>query len=190
LVVNLLTAKAVMDGQITVFGGDQWRPFLHVDDAASAILRVLEASLSVVGNQIFNVGCNAQNYTINEVARIIHHHVPSAQLVNMGLDRDKRNYRVNFRKIEARLGFQPQWTIDYGINQVVNLIRSGKIHDYHDAQYSNAKSLSEMGASRLRYNENDWARHLLDEPTVASEPHAVENGSAAGSQDVVSEWLH
>ena len=42
LVINLLTAKAVVENEITVFGGDQWRPFLHVDDAARAILQVLQ----------------------------------------------------------------------------------------------------------------------------------------------------
>jgi nucleoside-diphosphate-sugar epimerase len=67
LVVNLLTAKAVVDGLITIYGGEQWRPFLHVDDAARSILMVQEAPIPLVHNQIFNVGSNEQNYTIQQV---------------------------------------------------------------------------------------------------------------------------
>ena len=64
LVVNLLTAKAKIEGKITVFGGDQWRPFVHVDDAALAVATALAAPREIVANQIFNVGSNDQNYTI------------------------------------------------------------------------------------------------------------------------------
>src|SRR4029079_6285270 len=71
LVINLLTAKAMVEGKITVFGGDQWRPFVHVDDAALAVLMALEAPLSLVGNEVFNVGCDEQNYTIQQVGEMI-----------------------------------------------------------------------------------------------------------------------
>ena len=107
LVINLLTAKAVIDGEITVYGGDQWRPFIHVEDAALAITRVLEAPLHLVHNQIFNVGSNAQNYTIQQVAEIVHRLVPMAELKNMETKTDRRNYRVNFKKIRNAVRFSP-----------------------------------------------------------------------------------
>ena len=71
LVVNLLTAKAVIDHEITVMGGDQWRPFLHVDDAARAVFMALEAAPALVANQVFNVGADDQNYTISQVGEIL-----------------------------------------------------------------------------------------------------------------------
>ena len=76
LVVNLLTAKALIDGEITIFGGNQWRSFVHVEDAARSIMHVLAAPLEVVRGQIFNVGSDEQNYTITHIGEMIHSNVP------------------------------------------------------------------------------------------------------------------
>ncbi len=163
LVVNLLTAKAVKEGKITIFGGDQWRPFVHVDDAATAVLKVLEAPLPLVRNQIFNVGSDSQNYTLQQVGELIHRLVPEAELILMGTDGDRRNYRVSFAKIQRVLGFKPQWTLEAGVQQVIDALRSGIISDYRDARYSNAKFLSEEGVSRLIPTENGWAYEMIQE---------------------------
>ena len=100
LVVNLLAAKAVFDGCITVFGGDQWRPFLHVDDAALAVAQLLGLPPGR-GAEIYNVGSNAENYTIARVGEIVKKIVPEAELVMQAADQDRRNYKVNFSKIQA-----------------------------------------------------------------------------------------
>ena len=163
LVVNLLTAKAVVDGQITIFGGEQWRPFLHVDDAATAVMQVLEAPLPLVRNQVFNVGSNEQNYTIRQIGEIIHKLVPEAEIVETNTDLDPRNYWVSFSKIKKTLGFEPEKTIQQGVEQVIEAIRSGKVLDYKDAQYSNVKFLTEEGIFRLARRENGWAYQLLNE---------------------------
>ncbi|MDD5370891.1 MAG: NAD(P)-dependent oxidoreductase, partial [Anaerolineaceae bacterium] len=166
LVINLLTAKACVDNEITVFGGDQWRPFLHVDDAARAMLQVLEAPLGLVRTQIFNVGSNEQNYTINEVAEMIHHHVATAQVTHMGNDSDRRNYWVNFNKIRKALDFTPAWTVDQGIDQVIEALNTGRVTDYRDARYSNVLFLRQEGKDRLTRQENRWAYQLLNETTT------------------------
>jgi nucleoside-diphosphate-sugar epimerase len=153
LVVNLLSAKAQTEGQITVFGGDQWRPFVHVDDAARAVLAVLEAPLPEVRNQVFNVGSNEQNYTIQQVAEIIHRMLPQAQLVDMGSDADRRNYRVNFDKIRNTLGFLPEWTVEQGVQQVIEAIRTGKVNDYRATKYSNAKYLRLHHVVQAAFNQ-------------------------------------
>jgi nucleoside-diphosphate-sugar epimerase len=165
LVINLLAAKAVREGTITVFGGDQWRPFVHVDDAALAVLKALEAPLMIVQNQTFNVGSDAQNYTIQQVGETIQRLVPTAEVINMGSDVDRRNYRVNFSKIRHILGFVPQWTVEQGIQQVIARIQSGQIADYRDAKYSNVKFLSEEGVARLIRPHNGWAYELINEAT-------------------------
>ncbi|MCS6830574.1 MAG: NAD(P)-dependent oxidoreductase, partial [bacterium] len=176
LVVNLLAAKAVVDGKITIYGSDQWRPFVHVDDAASAIIKALEAPLALVRNQVFNVGSDEQNYTLQQVGEIIHRLVPSAELISMGVDGDRRNYRVNFSKIRRVLGFQPKWTLELGIQQVIDALRSGVIRDYRDARYSNVKFLSEEGVSRLFRYQNGWAHALINEVPRLQQPigHDVE----------------
>jgi nucleoside-diphosphate-sugar epimerase len=166
LVVNLLTAKAVVEGEITIFGGEQWRPFLHVDDAARAIVAVLEAPLRTVRNQVFNVGSNEQNYTINQVGEIIHQHVPEASVVHNSEITDRRNYWVNFNKIDHTLGFAPEWTIEQAVDQVIEAIRSGTVRDYHDAKYSNIEFLKQQGIYLLTSNESSWALDLLNEESL------------------------
>ena len=163
LVVNLLTAKALVEERITVSGGEQWRPFVHVDDAALAVFNILEAPLEAVRNQVFNVGSEEQNYTIRQVGELIHSLVPSAQLLDVAFDGDRRNYRVNFNKIRRTLGFVPQWTLERGISQVIEAIQSGKVTNYQDAKYSNVKYLSEEGTTRKMMRHNQWAHDLIKE---------------------------
>jgi len=161
LVVNLLAAKAKVDGQITVNGGDQWRPFVHVEDAALAVLKVLQAPLSVVGNETFNVGSDEQNYTIGQIGEIIREQVFPAELVVEESATDLRNYHVGFEKIRTRVGFEPEWTVEMGIQQVVEAIASGDVQDYQDSKYSNVKFLSESGAIEIVRADDDWAKELL-----------------------------
>jgi nucleoside-diphosphate-sugar epimerase len=165
LVVNLLTAKALVEGQITIRGGDQWRPFVHVHDAALAVFKTLEAPFSLVKNQTFNVGSNEQNYTIYQIGKIINQFVPAAQIVDEGPDTDRRNYRVNFNKIRDILGFAPAWVVEKGVAQVIEAIESGKIMDYRDPRYSNVKFLGNESASRLPL-QNGWAEELIRESSA------------------------
>jgi nucleoside-diphosphate-sugar epimerase/sorbitol-specific phosphotransferase system component IIC len=162
LVINLLTAKAVLEDEMTVFGGDQWRPFLHVSDAAESIVQILETPLETVRNQIFNVGSNHQNYTIRQIGEIIQKYVPTAKIIHQDHDIDPRNYWVNFNKINRTLLFEPKWTVEQGIEQVIRAIRSGKIADYRHAKYSNVKFLTEEGIFRLSRHENGWAYELMN----------------------------
>jgi nucleoside-diphosphate-sugar epimerase len=168
LVVNLLTAKAMVDSVITVFGSDQWRPFLHVNDAALAVFKALQASDTALTDIIFNVGSDAQNYTLGEVGRIIKRIVPSADLQFYEDNVDRRNYRVDFTRISRTLGFSPEWTLEEGIQQVIVAIRSGKVTDYKDARYSNVKFLSEeIGTGTLRIGR-EWVGTALVPPTQSS----------------------
>lgn len=161
LVINLLTAKAIVEGKITVMGSDQWRPFVHVDDAALAVFKVLEAPLSQVRDQVFNVGSDEQNFTIGQIGELIGRLVPTAEILDLGVDGDRRNYRVDFSKIRTTLGFKPQWRVEAGIEQVIEAIGSGRVADYRDAKYSNVKFLSDEGADCLT-KTNGWARALID----------------------------
>jgi nucleoside-diphosphate-sugar epimerase len=159
LVVNLLAAKARIDGEITVHGGNQWRPFVHVDDAARAVALVVDAPLELVDNQIFNVGSNEQNYTIQQIAELVHDQVVSAKIITSADAVDIRNYRVDFSKIRNELGFEPQWTVEAGIHQVLEAIAEGNVTDYRDPKYSNVKFLTESGTTGLARDK--WAHELI-----------------------------
>ncbi len=167
LVTNLLTAKALIDGEITVQGGDQWRPFLHVDDAALAVLHTLESPLPTVHKQVFNVGSDEQNQTIQQIGELIHSKVPQAELVNLGSGGDRRDYRADFRKIREELGFTPRWSIEEGIDQVIDVIRSGEVNDYRAAKYSNVKFLTEEESTvNLVHHESRWAYDLVQQTSA------------------------
>jgi nucleoside-diphosphate-sugar epimerase len=166
LVVNLLAAKAVFDGCIPVFGGDQWRPFLHVDDAALAVTQLLCLPPGR-GAEIFNVGSNAENYTIADLGKLVKRIVPEAELVVEPVERDRRNYRVSFTKIQMMIGFKPHWTIEDGVHQVVTAIRAGKISDYRDPHYSIERYLHEMNGNGLQRTQIQWAYDLLRESAEA-----------------------
>jgi nucleoside-diphosphate-sugar epimerase len=167
LVVNLLAAKAVIDHQITIFGGDQWRPFLHVDDAALAVQKLLQLPAGR-GAEIFNVGSNVENYTITDVGEIIKKYVPDAELVIREDGGDKRNYRVDFSKIRMMTGFVPNWAVEDGVRQVVEAIGNGRVLDYREAQYSNERFLIEMKGGGLAPPKVQWAHDLVRAPLPAS----------------------
>jgi len=135
LIVNLLTAKACTDRRITIRGGGQWRPFVHVKDAGLAYLKVLEAPISRVSGQVFNVGSFQLNLTIGDVGGRIARLVPEAELVIEPAD-DLRNYRVSFSKIEQELEYQAEVGLEQGVNEVISEFRKGRFADWHDAKYS------------------------------------------------------
>lgn len=145
LVVNLLTAKACFDKQITVMGGDQWRPFLHVEDAARSVVCALKTDKEIVHKEVYNVGADHLNYTLLQVGEIIAVKVPSAELLSLDTNQDRRNYRVSFTKINKDLKFIPKWSLEEGIDQVIRAIENGQVQNYQHAQYSNVKFLVEHG---------------------------------------------
>ncbi|HYX71659.1 MAG TPA: hypothetical protein VE732_02735, partial [Nitrososphaera sp.] len=118
----------------------------------------------LVCNESFNVGSDEQNYTIMQIGEMVNELVPDAKLSDMGADGDRRNYRVNFNKIRRTLGFTPQWTLEQGIRQVIEVIASGKVTDFRDAKYSNVKFLNEVGSSQLISRVNGWPYELMKEP--------------------------
>jgi nucleoside-diphosphate-sugar epimerase len=163
LVVNLLSAKAARGEDITVFGGDQWRPFVHVDDVAEAVFLTLRAPIPAVANRAFNVGSNEQNMTLLEVGERIRDIVPGSRIVETNENVDRRNYRVDFDRIRSTLGFTPRWTIEAGIHQVVDAVKSGHVGDYKASSHSNVQVLRELGSQVFlqRYNHG-WEPAYLD----------------------------
>ncbi|MBD3166284.1 NAD-dependent epimerase/dehydratase family protein, partial [bacterium] len=170
LVINLLTAMAYFEKKITIFGGMQWRPFVHVEDAASSIRHALEAPLAKVSYQTFNVGSNSQNYMISDIGDFIKKRMPEAEVMNKDEDADLRNYRVSFDKISRELGFEAKWTVEEGIDQVIDAIRTGRVKDFRNPNYNNFKFLNENGNMSLITEYNNWTQKLMDtqQPARAS----------------------
>jgi nucleoside-diphosphate-sugar epimerase len=151
LVVNLLAAKAWQDGVITVYNGQQWRPFIHVRDIVEAILRVLHAPEGLVTGEVFNVGDSRLNHTLSEVADRIGAIFPDTEVEHVD-NSDRRNYRVSFDKIRNRLSFQAHYKLDDGIRELRQAFQDRVIADYKDIHYHNQRFLQAAGSPANKQN--------------------------------------
>ncbi|MBU0907807.1 MAG: NAD-dependent epimerase/dehydratase family protein [Nanoarchaeota archaeon] len=135
LVANVLVAKALHEGKISIFGGSQWRPLVHTEDIARAILAVIEADEQKVNGQVFNVGGNKNNFQIKELGEKIKENFKDVVISFESID-DNRDYKVSFDKIEKTLGFVPIYGIEEGVEQMKHLLQD-EISDYKDEIYYN-----------------------------------------------------
>lgn len=153
LVINIVTAMAVKDKKCAIFGGGQWRPFVHVSDLARATVRALEAPESLVRREIYNVGDDRLNMQLSEVGDTIEELFPDVEVVRQEKDVDRRNYRVSFAKIKNNLDFECEVTVKQGVEELKEALESGKIKDFRATQYSNLallKDLKEAGHSEVQ----------------------------------------
>jgi nucleoside-diphosphate-sugar epimerase len=149
LVVNLLVARAVREGTISIFGGNQWRPFVHVHDGAEAVIACLNGPREASAGEAFNVGGEAQNHTLREIATLIEQLVPQVEVKFEKAAAQEANYRVAFDKIRHHLGFVPRRSLVEGILEVKAAVESDVVADYRDARYDNHKTLAMAGTAGL-----------------------------------------
>lgn len=129
LAINNLTGLAWTIKEIKMDSdGTSWRPFVHIKDIAFAALCCLRAPKSAIHNQIFNVGDNRSNYQIKDIAQIISVEMPDCQITFSKDNIDKRNYRVDFAKINTKLpGFKISMTVADGIRELLDIFRTVKM---------------------------------------------------------------
>jgi nucleoside-diphosphate-sugar epimerase len=135
-----MTACAQVQKTVRVMGAEQWRPHIHVRDAAEAFILASEASVG--RGCIFNVGSDGQNFTIGELATRVASRVGGVQIQDAGGNGDRRSYRVNFGRVRNEMGFEPKHTVDDAIDEVRDLLTSGQIADFTDKRFHNARFLS------------------------------------------------
>ena len=140
LVVNILTTKAYIDKKMSVFGGEQWRPLLHVKDVANAIAHTLDTQT----NGVFNL--HYKNFKIIEIANEIKNKISDVEIETTPLPfQDARNYQVSSEKLKDATGFQATVDLTQGINEMYELISSNRIKDINDPRYSNQNFLQKYG---------------------------------------------
>lgn len=134
LAINGMTKGFIQKGKIPILrDGSQWRPMVHVADTSRAQCMLLEAPADKINGQIFNVGCEEQNYQIKPLAEIV------AKGLNMPFDfewygdPDHRSYQVSFRKIRDVLDYHPQEDAASGAREIAGHMKSGKL-DSNDPQ--------------------------------------------------------
>ncbi|TXT54871.1 MAG: hypothetical protein BAJATHORv1_50123 [Candidatus Thorarchaeota archaeon] len=137
LVLNIMTAKACIDGKVQVFGGEQIRPLLDVRDAAKAFQYLLENSDSS-DYYVFNIGSNSSNTSIANLGELVVNTVGNSELTHIPEVSDARSYRVDFSRIKD-IGFTPDYSLEDSIHGIVELFKDGTITDYTNPRYHNAK---------------------------------------------------
>ena len=158
LVVNELVGRALIDGAIYLRSdGTAWRPLVHVEDVARAFVAVLEAPLDRVAGQAFNVGRNADNYQVSEIAQAVCDAVPGSRITYApDGGPDARSYRVDFSRITRALpNFRPQWDLRLGIEQV------------RDAYKQHGISLDDLLG--VRYTRLARLQEVLDDGQLTSD---------------------
>lgn len=138
LTVNILTNHAVNKGEITVFGGEQMRPNLHIEDMTDFYCFLLELPDSRVHKKIYNVGY--ENYKVKDIAEMVRKTVDPKLPIKTTPTDDNRSYQVSSKKVKKELGFVPKHTIEEAIVDLKNAFKEGKIpNPMDDIRYYNIK---------------------------------------------------
>lgn len=152
LSVNILTNHAINNNRITVFGGSQLRPNLHIQDYVNAVELFLEAPSDKIQNGIFNIG--HQNMSIMEIAHLVKKTVleefperKDLDIVTTPTD-DIRSYHINSDRILNQLGFRPQYSVEDAVRELCQAFRDSKLPDsMEDDAYFNVRRLKRLNAA-------------------------------------------
>jgi len=137
LLINFFVAQSIFNQKISIEGGNQWRPFIHVEDAAHAYLLALEKGNSKMKG-IFNLGSDELNYQIKDIGKLMKNSFPDVKVV-FSKKIDQRSYKVSFKKIKRVLGFEHTKSIPDGIEEIKNAINAKKIKSWTNPMYYNNK---------------------------------------------------
>ncbi len=148
LTVNILTNHAVNRGVITVLGGKQMRPNLHLQDMTDLYLLLLELPAEKIAGKVYNAGY--QNRTVADLAEVVRsvaaREMPEREVVKLLTkpSDDRRSYHISSRKIERELGFVPRRTIEDAVEELIAAFRAGRLPEpLTDPRYYNLKTLEQ-----------------------------------------------
>ena len=145
LVANVLACRAARGEKLTVYGGQQWRPLLHVKDVATATLQAIDGLIPI---GVYNL--SMKNYNISELAKKVVEICPGSEveLVDIKFE-DARNYRVSSEKIKDA-GWAPSYSLEDGIKEIVDTIKQNRIKNVNNSIYSNVAYLKELNKNAQR----------------------------------------
>jgi nucleoside-diphosphate-sugar epimerase len=144
LTVNILTNHAVNNNKITVFGGEQKRPNIHIDDVTDLYVKSLQWSEEAIDGKIYNAGY--ENHRVIEIAEIVRDVVGNKVEIVITPTDDHRSYRISSEKIRQELGFVPRHTIDAAVQGLVSAFESRLIPDpMTNGRYYNIRTMQNLG---------------------------------------------
>ncbi|MEM8711262.1 MAG: SDR family oxidoreductase [Planctomycetota bacterium] len=166
LVVNNLTGYALTTGEVLLKSdGTPWRPLVHIRDIAKAFLMIMEADREKVHGRAFNIGATEENYQMIDVARIVADVVPGSNIrIEEGAGPDKRCYRVDCDLIKRELGFECDWNVRKGVEELYEAYKAHglTLDEFTSSRYvriRHVRSLIEGGqlSTDLRFKERGVA---------------------------------
>ncbi len=141
LSVNILAMHAITRGIITVFGGKQKRPNIHIDDITDYYVDLLELPRDKINGGIYNAGY--ENYTIMEIAEMVRDIIGRGVKIEVTATNDNRSYHVSSEKIKRELGLYPKKTIRDAVLDIKNANDEGKI-DWDDINFYNVQKMKQL----------------------------------------------
>ena len=149
LSVNILTNHAISNNKIVVFGGDQLRPNLHIQDMCDLYKLLLTVPKEKIAGETFNAGY--ENMSIKEIANVVKYVVeeefPEKAPLKLEVTSsdDNRSYHINSDKIQRALGFIPKRTVEDAVRDLCKAFREGKIQNsMTDNRYFNVKRIQSL----------------------------------------------
>ena len=143
VVVNILTNLAYHKGEISVFGGSQLRPNIHINDMADAYMVILDAPDEKVSKKVFNVGC--ENHSVLELAKTVQQVVSGNVKLVVSPTDDLRSYHVSSEKILKELGFATRHSIKQASIDLVQAFEKGLLpNSLEDERYFNIKRMQSI----------------------------------------------
>ena len=143
LIVNILTNHAVNNNKISVFGGEQKRPNIHINDVTDLYVQSLEWPEEAIDGNVFNAGYD--NQTVMEIAGIVKNSVSqNVEIATVPTD-DHRSYHISSEKIRKAVGYEPKLSIVDAVDDLVSAFGAGKIPDsLTDMRYYNIKTMQAL----------------------------------------------
>ena len=138
LTVNEFAADLAKRNKLRVYGEQFWRPYLHVRDAARAVIAGLDAAQETITHNVFNVGDSLQNFRKQDLIEMIRELIPDSEVEYVSRLEDPRDYRVSFDKIQNRLGFKVQNTVRDGIREIIRAVNSDVFDNIKNDCYRNS----------------------------------------------------
>ena len=143
VVVNILTNHAFHNRKIKVFGGDQLRPNLHIDDMSNSYLAILNADTRKINGQIFNVGF--KNQSVNELANDVKEVIGEDVKIINTKSNDNRSYHVSSEKIKDMLGFETKYTVKNAVSDLKRAFEKKLlINTFNDELFFNIKRMNSI----------------------------------------------
>ena len=143
LTVNILTNHAVQNRKITVFGGKQMRPNIHIEDVTDLYVKSMAWQEDLIDGKVFNAGY--ENHAVSEIAEIVRGVVGQDVAVQTTPTDDNRSYHISSEKIKRDLGFEPSRTLGDAVRDLTKAFSAGKVPDsLTGSQYYNIKTMQNL----------------------------------------------